>query len=209
MAIEQSAVGSAPQQQAGFDTDTFLVREHVGFMKLHEAYDILSPNGAMIGTAVERANFLRQILKLVVNKQILPFTIEVVSADQHPLLYIRRSFTILRSKVNVSDANGNAIGYFKQRFFSLGGAFDVFDANDRQIASLKGDWKGWNFTFSDMAQQKIGQVSRQWGGMAKELFTSADNYVVHIERSKITDVRQVQLMLAAALCIDMVLKESE
>jgi uncharacterized protein YxjI len=189
MSIEQSPVGAPPQQSSGFDTDTFLVREHVGFMKLHEAYDIL--------------------FKLVVSKQILPFTIEILSVDQHPLLYIRRSFTILRSKVNVSDANGNSIGYFKQRLFSLGGAFDVFDANDRQIASLKGDWKGWNFTFSDMAQQKIGQVTRQWGGLAKELFTSADNYVVHIERSKITDVRQVQLMLAAALCIDMVLKESE
>ena len=45
--------------------------------------------------------------------------------------------------------------------------------------------------------------------MAKELFTSADNYVVHIERSRIKDVRHVQLLLAAALCIDMVLKETD
>lgn len=194
---------------AGFDTDTFLVREHVGFMKLHEAYDLLSPDGTTIGVAIERADTLRKILKLVVSKQLLPFTIEILGADQKPLVYIRRGFTIFRSKVIVTDVNGGGIGYFKQRLLSLGGAFDVFDTADKQIALLKGDWKGWNFTFTDTAGQAIGTVTRQWGGLAKELFTSADNYVVHIERSKITDVRHVQLLLAAALCIDMVLKEQD
>jgi len=193
---------------AGFDTDTFLVREHVGLLKLHEAYDLLSADGTTLGTAIERADTLRKLLKLVINKQMLPFTIEIVTADQNVLLRIRRPFTFLRSKVSVYDADGQRIGYFRQRLFSLGGAFDVFDDQDAQLASLKGDWKGWNFTFSDTGGQELGKVSKQWAGLAKELFTSADNYVVHIERSKITDVRHVQLLLAAALCIDMVLKEN-
>jgi uncharacterized protein YxjI len=194
---------------AGFDTDTFLVREHVGFMKLHEAYDILSPDGKTIGTAIEHASTLKQILKLLVDKRMLPFLINVTSAEQKVLLQIQRGFTIFRSKVIVSDASGQQLGYFKQRLLSIGGAFDVFDNNDKQIAFLKGNLIGWNFKFTNTAEQEIGTVSRQWGGMAKELLTSADNYVVHIERSKISDVRHVQLLVAAALCIDMVLKESK
>lgn len=191
-----------------FDGDTFLVREHVGFLKLHEAYDILMPDGTTIGTAVERAGSFKQLLKLLVNKNMLPFTVEVMDASQNVLITMQRGFTFLRSKVTVYDEQNVPVGYFKSRIFSLGGAFDVCDANDQPIALLKGDWKGWNFKFTAADGAELGQVSKQWAGLAKELFTSADNYVVHIDRQRITDVKQVQLLLAAALCIDMVLKES-
>jgi uncharacterized protein YxjI len=115
----------------------------------------------------------------------------------------------MRSKVTVYDHEEQPIGYLKQKLLSLGGAFKVFDTNDVQIATLQGDWKGWNFKFLDQSDREIGVVTKKWGGLAKELFTSADNYVVHIDREKITDVNQVQLLLSAAVCIDMVLKESE
>ena len=151
----------------------------------------------------------KQLLKLLVNKNMLGFTVEILNEQQQVLLTIGRPFTLLRSVVSVFDPSGNKIGYFRQRLLSLGGAFDVHDAQDRNIALLKGDWKGWNFKFTNEQGVEIGSVGRQWGGLAKELFTSADNYVVHIERGKITDVKHVQLLLAAALCIDMVLKETE
>lgn len=192
-----------------FEFDTFLVREHVGFLKLHEAYDILSPDGSVVGTAVERASGFLQFLKLVVNKNMLPFTVEIMDADETVLVSIRRSFTLFRSRVRVFDEQNVEIGSFKQHIFSLGGGFDVLDTNEVKIATLKGDWKGWNFKFTDESGLEIGQVTKKWAGLAQELFTNADNYVVHIDRTKITDVRQVQLMLAAALCIDMVLKEAD
>lgn len=193
----------------GFDLDTFLVREHVGFLKLHEAYDLFTADGKLIGTAVERASGAIKFLKLLLNKNMLPFTVEILGADQNLLLTIHRPFTIFRSVVSVHDAGGAKIGHFRQRLLSLGGAFDVHNAAGGAIAMLKGDWKGWNFKFTDNSGQEIGSVSRQWGGIAKELFTNADNYVVRIDRTRVTDVRQVQLLLAAALCIDMVLKEHE
>ncbi|MCW8130549.1 MAG: oxidoreductase [Planctomycetota bacterium] len=192
-----------------FEFDTFLVREHVGFLKLHEAYDILSPDGTVVGTAVERASGFLQFLKLVVNKNMLPFTVEIMDADETVLLSIRRSFTFFRSKVRVFDEQNVEIGYFRQHIFSLGGGFDVLDTQEVKIATLKGDWKGWNFKFTDESGAEIGQVTKKWAGLAQELFTNADNYVVHIDRARITDVKQVQLMLAAALCIDMVLKEAD
>lgn len=192
----------------GFDTDTFLVREHVGMFKLHEAYDILTSDGKTMGTAVERASTMRQLLKILVDKTLLPFTVEIKDASGKVLVSIHRGFTIFRSVVNVTDESGAKIGHFRQRLLSLGGAFDVFDADGQPLATLKGDWKGWNFKFTDADGVELGQVTRKWGGLAKELFTNADNYVVHIERARITDVRHVQVMLAAALCIDMVLKEA-
>jgi uncharacterized protein YxjI len=193
--------------ETGAALDTFLVREHIGLMKLHEEYDILAPDGKKIGTAIERAGTLKKLLKLVVNKNMLPFTVEIVNPQGQIMVTIHRPFTIFRSRVSVANAAGEPIGHFRQRMLSLGGAFDVYDRNEQLIANLQGDWKGWNFKFLDKNGQELGVVSRKWTGLAQELFTSADNYVVHIDREKIPDVDQLQLLLAAAICIDMVLKE--
>jgi hypothetical protein len=56
-------------------------------------------------------------------------------------------------------------------------------------------------------KEELGRVSKQWGGMAREMFTSADNYVVGVSDAVAGDNNTKILMLAAALTIDMVLKE--
>jgi hypothetical protein len=49
--------------------------------------------------------------------------------------------------------------------------------------------------------------AKKWKGISMELFTSADNYVLHISEDVPPDSEIRQLILAAVLCIDMVLKE--
>jgi uncharacterized protein YxjI len=44
-------------------------------------------------------------------------------------------------------------------------------------------------------------------GLGKELFTSADNYVLKIDPSLPAESSLRKLILAAVMCIDMVLKE--
>jgi uncharacterized protein YxjI len=110
------------------------------------------------------------------------------------------------SRVEVLDENDKLIGLFKQKFFSIGGAFNVLDADERPVCSLKGKWTGWDFKFLN-DQIELAHVSKKWAGVGKELFTSADNYVLQIsDRIPADDVRR-QLILAAVMCIDMVLKE--
>ena len=56
-------------------------------------------------------------------------------------------------------------------------------------------------------ESELAQVSKKWSGIGKELFTSADNYVLEMSDSVPTDNPVRQLILAAVMCIDMVLKE--
>ena len=70
---------------------------------------------------------------------------------------------------------------------------------------MKGDWKGWNFKFLDSAGQEMGVVTKKWAGLGKELFTSADNYIIEIKEGTANNA----LLLAAAIAIDTVFKESE
>lgn len=189
------------------DKHTYLVKERVGLAKLHESFDIHdAESGELLATAVEEASPLRKALKLLVNKRTLPFEIDLTDASGKQILKIERGFTLLRSRIRVHDERGDLLGTFKQRLLSIGGRFELFDEHDRKVADIKGNIIGWNFKFLDESGKELGQVSKKWAGMGKEFFTSADNYVVALSRD-VDPVGTGPLMLAAALCIDMALKE--
>jgi len=190
---------------------TYFIREHVGMMKLSDTYDILDPETQEpLGIAKEKPGTLIHILRLVINKRLLPTAVYVYegsdSQDDEKLLFsIRRGASLFRAKVRVLDASGNLIGWFKSKMLSLGGAFRVFDASGNEVASVKGDWKGWNFRFLDAAGNEIGTITKKWAGIGKELFTSADNYIISMNEE--TNRASSVLLLAAGLAVDTVYKE--
>ncbi|MFQ3195164.1 MAG: hypothetical protein ACI9N3_001998 [Colwellia sp.] len=122
------------------------------------------------------------------------------------IIRIQRGISLFVSKVTVTDSEGNDIGYFQQKLFSIGGKFDLFDNQDNLVCQLKGNWVGWNFRFMD-GDQELAHISKEWGGIGKEFFTSADNYVLEISQDVPDDHPVRKLILAAVMCIDMVLKE--
>lgn len=192
-----------------FGLTQYFVRERVGFFKLTDAYDILDPaTGQQVGIARENPGALYTYLRLVVNKLLLPTKVEIREREDGPvLLTIQRGFTLLRSKVSVLDQTGLEIGFFKSKVFSLGGGFHVHDSAGNQVAEIKGDWKGWNFKFLDGAGQELGMITKKWAGLGKELFTSADNYVISLQEGVGRNPATVALLLAAGLAIDIVYKE--
>ena len=135
-----------------------------------------------------------------------PFDIQVKTPDGRQVVRVTRGVSLFLSKVEVRDEQDQVIGGFKQKFFSLGGAFSVLDARDNPICQLKGKWTGWNFRFMS-GEKELAHVTKKWTGIGKELFTSADNYVLEISDSVPADDTIRQLILAAVMCIDMVLKE--
>lgn len=184
----------------------YLVKEHVGVLKFSGTYDIIDPETqAPIGVAQERLGFLTHALRLVIDKRILPTTVAIAEqADGPAVLTIQRGFTLLRSRIDILDRSGQAIGYFKSKLFSLGGGFHVYDTRDQLVAEVKGDWKGWNFKFIDANGSEVGTVTKKWAGLGKELFTSADTYMISIGQEF---KGKAGLLLAAGLAIDIVFKE--
>jgi uncharacterized protein YxjI len=194
------------------DRKTFVIREHVGVLKLRDAYDILDPDTQQqIGIAQEDPGSAILFLRLLIDKQMLPTKVFVFEGDNPEdrsrlRFSIQRGFTFLRAKVNVCDAEGRVIGWFKRKMMSLGGAFNVFNAQGEQIAAVKGNWKGWDFRFLDNDENEIGHISKEWAGMAKELFTSADTYVLTLKTEPTPET--AALLVAAGLAVDIVFKES-
>jgi uncharacterized protein YxjI len=188
------------------DRKTFFIKERVGLLKFADTYDILDPESREpIGIAREKPGALIHLLRMLVNKQLLPTRVDIHDDENRPpLLSITRGVTLLRSKIKIINAGGEMIGYFKSKIFSLGGGFHVYDKNDNRIAEVSGDWKGWNFRMKTPEGKEIGTVTKKWAGIGKELFTSADNYMISIA----DDAPMAGgLLLAAGLAIDTVYKE--
>ena len=190
------------------NSNLFLVKEHVGFFKAANNYDIHDPEtGEIVMECREESlGFLTKMLRFTDYKRMTPFDVTIRTPQGEPILSVTRGVSIFLSKVKVLDENDAVIGGFKQKFFSLGGAFSVLDANDQPLCQLNGKFTGWDFSFVSGTQQ-LARVTKKWAGLGKELFTSADNYVLQIEEHVPPDSPLRQLIVGAVMCIDMVLKE--
>ena len=186
----------------------FLVKEHVGMFKAASNYDVYDPNtGEVVMTCRElRLGALTKMLRFTDYKRMTPFLLDIDAADGTQLLTVQRGISVFLSNVDVLDENQQRIGGFKQKMFSIGGKFDVMGQSDQVLCSLKGKWTSWDFRFL-AGDKELARVTKKWSGLGKELFTSADNYMLQISEEVPPDNPLRQLILASVFCIDLVLKE--
>jgi uncharacterized protein YxjI len=186
----------------------FFVKEHVGIFKAANNYDIFDPQTQemLMTCREEKLGFFTKMLRFTDYKRMTPFHIEIKTRLGEKVLTVKRGTTWFVSKVEVFDEKDQIVGRFKQKFFSIGGKFNVLDPNDNFICTLKGKWTSWDFRFMK-ENIEFAHVSKKWSGLGKELFTSADNYMLEISNDVVENNPIRILILAAVMCIDMVLKE--
>ncbi len=186
----------------------FLVKEHVGIFKAANNFDVHDPEtGDIIMHCREPSlGFITKLLRFTDYKRMTPFDIQITTPAGERIVRLQRGISLFLSNVTVTDENNDVIGHFKQKLFSIGGKFDVTDKNDNHVCKLEGKWTGWDFYFKN-GNAEYAHVTKKWAGMGREMFTSADNYVLEIADNVPSDDNIRKLILAAVMCIDMVLKE--
>jgi uncharacterized protein YxjI len=187
----------------------FFVKEHVGMFKASNSFDIFDGENQQLVMQCREENlgFFTKMFRFSDYKRMTPFDIEIKTPSGELILSVRRGVSFFLSNVEVLDKNGMVIGRFKQKFFSIGGKFEVLDSSDRSLCMLKGKWTSWEFNFVSSDNKNFATVSKKWAGFGKEFFTSADNYVLQISNEVPADHPLRMLILAAVMCIDLVLKE--
>jgi uncharacterized protein YxjI len=190
-----------------FKQNLFFVKEHVGYFKAASNYDIYDQNQQLLLECREpNLNWFTKLLRFSEYKRMTPFEVVVTAPSGEIVLTIKRGWTLFRSEVSVYDENNILQGRFRQRMLSIGGKFDILDENDVVQCQVKGTWTSWDFSF-DKDGMQLAQVTKKWAGIGREIFTTADNYVVAID-PLVSDKNETRLLIvAAALCIDKVLKE--
>ena len=180
----------------------FFVKEHVGMFKAANNFDILDPESQQIIMTCreEKLGFLTKIARFTDYKRMTPFEIEVKTTSGEKVLTVKRGFSMFASTVEVLDETDQLIGVFKQSFFSFKGKFNIYDANQNSLATLKGSWRAYNFSFVKDGVE-LAKIDKKWAGLGKELFTSADNYMVQILEQVPQNDSLRTLVLAAVLSL--------
>jgi uncharacterized protein YxjI len=186
----------------------FFIKEHVGMFKAANNFDIFNPDTKelLMNCREEQLGFFTKMFRFTDYKRLTPFHVEIKSAKGEPVLEVKRGISIFLSTVEVFDENHHLVGRFKQKFFSIGGKFDVLDAQDNVVCTLKGKWTSWDFRFMQ-GNTELAHVTKKWAGIGRELFTTADNYILSVNDTVKQEDNVRILIMAAVMCIDMVLKE--
>jgi uncharacterized protein YxjI len=189
----------------------FLFKEHLGMFKASNNYDIYDPKTKEIILHCREKNLnpVYKIVRLFLTdlKALTPFEIDIRGVDGKRIIKVKKGLSLILSKIEVFDENDKLIGLFKQKLFpNFYPKFEMFDEKENLVSILKGNLIGWNFEFLK-DENTIATVTKKWSGIGKEMFTSADNYMLEINDTvdKADPLRQ--LIFAAVICIDMVFKE--
>jgi uncharacterized protein YxjI len=186
--------------------NTFFIKEYTGIWKAANSYDILNPetNELLMECREPNLGFFTKMFRFSKYKRSTPFNVEINDNLGKRVCRIKRGVSIWRSSVEVYDENDTLIGKFRQRLLTLGGKFDLNDPNGQLLFTL--EWSNFDYTFK-RGEEKLGMITKKWMGIGKELFTSADNYIVNIEPIIASNDTNRILILASAICIDMVYYE--
>lgn len=191
-----------------FETNSYFIDEKVNMFKFENCYQIFNDKGENIGSIRQKLTFGQKLLRLLLNKAMLPFLLEIRNSENELEASISRGWTFFMSKIKIEDAHGKNIGIIRQKFKLFKPTFKIYNTAEMLIAEITGDWKAWNFVIKDPKGAQLGAITKKWAGAMKELFTTADKYNVNIDPNYANTQNKIAI-LASAITIDMVLKESK
>ena len=188
--------------------NSFFIKEHLGMFKLSNNYDVYDSNTKeiILNSREQKASLLTKLFRLEKSTKIFtPFNLKITSSLGSSLLSVKKDWHFLYAKVSVFDEKDKLIGYFKQqnilgRFKGI--QFNAYDIEDKFLFKIKGRY---NFKLVN-DQEDLGSIVKEWK-TAKEIFTSADDYVLEINDTVSKNDFSRYFLLAAVFCIDMVLHE--
>ncbi|QHC32317.1 MULTISPECIES: phospholipid scramblase-related protein [unclassified Streptomyces] len=206
------------QQQAGvvaggpgggtlFTEPVLVVNQKAKLIELTNEYKVMDQHGRELGSVTEVGQgALRKILRFVSSwDQFLTHKLEIRDAYGQPQLLLTRPAKIFKSRVIVSRPDGSPVGEIVQQNM-IGKINFAMNVNGQQVGAIKAEnWRAWNFAIVDHTDSEVARITKTWEGLAKTLFTSADNYVLQIHYQLPEPL--LSLVVATALTVDTALKQ--
>ncbi|WP_336109888.1 phospholipid scramblase-related protein [Streptomyces sp. PTD9-10] len=206
------------QQQAGvaaggpgggtlFTEPVLVVNQKAKLIELTNEYKVMDQNGRELGAVTEVGqSALRKIFRFISNwDQFLTHKLEIRDAYGQPQLLLTRPAKIFKSRVIVTRPDGSPVGEIVQQNM-IGKINFAMNVNGQQVGAIKAEnWRAWNFAIVDHSDNEVARITKTWEGLAKTLFTTADNYVLQIHYQLPEPL--LSLVVATALTVDTALKQ--
>lgn len=184
-----------------------VVSQKAKLIEVTNQYSVYNQNGQQIGYVNQVGqSAAKKALRVLTNlDQFMTHRLEISSVDGTCQLRLTRPAKVFKSTIVVEHPNGGEIGrivqdnVFGKIHFSL-------QSNGQELGSINAEnWRAWNFNIQDHTGTEIARITKTWEGLAKTLFTTADNYVVQIHQGLSQPLHS--LVVAAALSVDTALKQ--
>ncbi len=184
-----------------------VVNQKAKLIELSNQYTVFDQHGAVIASVNQVGqSTARKVLRLVSSlDQFLTTRLDITDSDGRVILRLTRPGKIVKSTVIVSDGNDVEIGRIVQQN-AIGKINFALESGGQRLGTIKAEnWRAWNFSITDAADREIARVTKTWEGLAKTMFTTADNYVLQISERAPEPLNS--LVVASALSIDTALKQ--
>ncbi|GAA3895925.1 phospholipid scramblase-related protein [Streptomyces lacrimifluminis] len=222
-APQPSAAGVDPrvpqqvQQQAGvaagagggtlFSEPVLVVNQKAKLIELTNEYKVMDQQGRELGSVVQVGqSALKKILRFVASiDQFMTHRLEIRDAHGQPVLLLTRPRKFMKSRVIVQRPDGSPVGEIVQQNM-IGKINFAINAGGQQVGAIRAEnWRAWNFAIVDHAENEVARITKTWEGLAKTMFTTADNYVLQIHYQLPEPL--LSLVVATALTVDTALKQ--
>ncbi|KUF14353.1 MULTISPECIES: phospholipid scramblase-related protein [Streptomyces] len=206
----QQQAGVAPTAQGGgslFSEPVLVVNQKAKLIELTNEYSVMDQSGNQLGSVVQVGqSTLKKVARFVASvDQFMTHKLEIRDAHGTPQLLMTRPRKFMKSRVVVERPDGQVVGEIVQQnvFGKINFAMNV---NGVQVGAIKAEnWRAWNFSIVDHTDTEVARITKTWEGLAKTMFTTADNYVLQIH-FQLPDPL-LSLVVATALTVDTALKQ--
>jgi uncharacterized protein YxjI len=208
-AARAGAAGVAGWQGAGslFGEPVLIVNQKAKLIEINNEYAIYDQHARQLGAVREVGqSTLKKAVRLLSSyDQFLTHKLQIVDMQGTPQLTLTRPAKVMKSRIVVQDPAGGEIGQIVQQNVFGKIRFSI-ESGGHTIGSINGEnWRAWNFSIRDHTDTEVARITKTWEGLAKTLFTTADNYVVQIHRQLSGPL--LPMVVAAALSVDTALKQ--
>ncbi len=190
-----------------FSEPILVVNQKAKIIELNNQYSVFDKDGRQIAAVnqVGQSAAKKAVRLLTSLDQFMSHKLEVTDMAGQVLLRITRPAKVMKSTVIVSDGNDQEIGRIVQENM-IGKINFSLQAGGYTYGAIKAEnWRAWNFRIEDHGGNEVARITKTFEGIAKTMFTTADNYVVQIHAALPQPLNS--LVVASALCVDTALKQ--
>jgi uncharacterized protein YxjI len=190
-----------------FQHNILVVNQKAKLIELTNQYSVFDADGNTVGhvNQVGQSN-VKKLLRLVSSvDQFLTHHFDITDASDALVMSITRPAKLFKSTVLINDSTGTELGRIVQENV-FGKIHFALEVGGLKIGAIKAEnWRAWNFSIEDADGREVARITKKFAGLAREIFTTADSYVVEIHENLSQPLHS--LVIAAALSIDTALKQ--
>jgi uncharacterized protein YxjI len=190
-----------------FTESVLVVNQKAKLIEINQEFAVYDQQGNQIGAVRQVGqSTAKKVMRFISDvDQFMTHKFQVLDSSGEVVLALTRPAKLMKSRLLVESGTGTELGEIVQQNV-IGKIRFAFMVGGQQIGSLNGEnWRAWNFNIQDSAGREVARVTKTWEGLAKTMFTEADNYVVQIHETLPQPLHS--LVVASALCIDTALKQ--